>query len=670
MIRQLKIQNFKGFRQFEIAFDQLNLLVGGNNSGKTTVFHALQLFFWCLEKTATEQGGHVVLRKTQVGETSAVPIFRFEDLFYQQATRAGRGPARIVLTVAADGIPDVEFEIYGAYARNFMVSGKDLQISAPEFEALRALRPVFIPGTVGITVKEDLLRPVAQERLLREGNQSQVLRNIIYRVKQKGVWDEFSQLMRPLFEIADLQIPFQEEQDEWLTVQYKENEKWYDLVSAGSGFLQLVNIFGFLFLYSPAVALIDEPDSHMHDDLQRLTFGLFERFADARKTQFVISTHSSTMIDQAGLDRVLIIDKNANKPMSPGEDELVEALGMRGIDFIPSKVVDALRTKKALFVEGRDSDYQKFIAILGATLDPNFAASSARLTIFQTEGLTAKWPFDAIEAFEQLIGVDLDYVYLSDRDFLLPHEVTAREQRANHTTDRLIHTARRNRESYLLDPGPLARVLEKKWAKRHPDEAVPAALTAPELASAIVEFAKEDSSNVQAALLVQKEAYLREDRNARMPELLAYFAANYTELVARGEIPYLLLDSKAALARLRQSISDDHRLQFTDREVFEEFTEAEIPDDIRRVIGRISAMFRPQAVEAQEPVADTDEIANARERDLVIQGLVDPRAGNQPEEIQMQVAESTPEAAVEDILAPQPNAEQANLFSPEHRNDI
>jgi hypothetical protein len=44
MLRTIRIQNFRGFRSFELNnLGRLNLLVGTNNSGKTSVLEAIQL---------------------------------------------------------------------------------------------------------------------------------------------------------------------------------------------------------------------------------------------------------------------------------------------------------------------------------------------------------------------------------------------------------------------------------------------------------------------------------------------------------------------------------------------------------------------------------------------------------------------------------------------------
>ncbi len=44
MLKSLKIENFRCFQSFELLdLGQINLLVGTNNSGKTSILEAIQL---------------------------------------------------------------------------------------------------------------------------------------------------------------------------------------------------------------------------------------------------------------------------------------------------------------------------------------------------------------------------------------------------------------------------------------------------------------------------------------------------------------------------------------------------------------------------------------------------------------------------------------------------
>jgi predicted ATP-dependent endonuclease of OLD family len=68
MINHLHLESFKCFSSYDVEFKQIQLLIGGNNSGKTTIFQALQVFFWCLEQTAEVTETSVNLKKTQLPE--------------------------------------------------------------------------------------------------------------------------------------------------------------------------------------------------------------------------------------------------------------------------------------------------------------------------------------------------------------------------------------------------------------------------------------------------------------------------------------------------------------------------------------------------------------------------------------------------------------------------
>ena len=60
--------------------------------------------------------------------------------------------------------------------------------------------------------------------MILEGRQNQVLRNLVYRLKKKpGEWKEFIGMVKPLFSLDGLNVPFDDTKDEWLTATYEEN---------------------------------------------------------------------------------------------------------------------------------------------------------------------------------------------------------------------------------------------------------------------------------------------------------------------------------------------------------------------------------------------------------------------------------------------------------------
>lgn len=631
MISHLHLESFKCFPSYDVEFKQIQLLIGGNNSGKTTIFQALQMFFWCLDQTADVTDTSVNLKKTQLPEVGAIPYFAVRDLFHKQKIRSAGKPTRIVVKILTTVAPEITFKIYPAFSRNIMVDGGGTTITRTQYNSLKQLSPILIPSTIGIVPREELFRPIAQERMISEGRHNLILRNLIYRLSKTDHWDDFTKLIKPLFGIAGVSVPFDEEKDEWLTSLYRDADGEFDFISAGSGFLQVANIISFLFLNPTKVALLDEPDSHMHDDLQRLIFDILKEVSEKRGLQIIVSTHSPTLIDAAGYESLLLIDRSETKPLQPKDTEaLIPQLSDMGLSLPPRKLMETLRGRKVLFVEGEEADYENFLKVLGRKVLTDFPEVTRMLTVFQTEGPTMHWPFDTIKAFEKLIGISIRYVYISDADLNTDEQLEERAKKATDQGHTICNLSRRNRESYLLDPIILSRLLQRKWETKNSKDETPEFLTQQGIKNFILEHAEKDEDQVRTKLSVCQEPSLRGDADHRMKrtqEVNDFFRQNYTVPLQNQEIPLRLLDSKMVLRALRTA-TQEYGLSFSDREILEEYTQDEIPQDIKGIVAAIRNMFQerevsgtgagPQITKAirsvKKPVPQTKQVMQRRIR--------------------------------------------------------
>jgi hypothetical protein len=64
------------------------------------------------------------------------------------------------------------------------------------------------------------------------------------------------------------------------------------LISGGSGFHQTMTLLAFLYGYQPTTILLDEPDAHLHVNLQREILDYFKRKSAQKRVQFLIATHA------------------------------------------------------------------------------------------------------------------------------------------------------------------------------------------------------------------------------------------------------------------------------------------------------------------------------------------------------------------------------------------
>jgi hypothetical protein len=66
---------------------------------------------------------------------------------------------------------------------------------------------------------------------------------------------------------------------------------------AGTGVLQSVQILSYVHYFHPSVIILDEPDSHLHPNNQRLLCKLLQGVAEERDTQVFLTTHSRHVVD-------------------------------------------------------------------------------------------------------------------------------------------------------------------------------------------------------------------------------------------------------------------------------------------------------------------------------------------------------------------------------------
>ncbi len=56
-IKSIHVKRFRKFRDNTLTATNQNVLVGANNSGKTSILHALRLFFFAVADSRRQTGG-------------------------------------------------------------------------------------------------------------------------------------------------------------------------------------------------------------------------------------------------------------------------------------------------------------------------------------------------------------------------------------------------------------------------------------------------------------------------------------------------------------------------------------------------------------------------------------------------------------------------------------
>ncbi|WP_332029948.1 ATP-dependent nuclease [Kaistella sp.] len=373
MIHKLILKNFKRIKNETFEFNNFDLIVGSNNSGKSTVLQALAIWQFCVDqftqsKRSGSRGISVVLPNF-----TALPLPEFNLLWNERTDREYIEDLSKPSKKAQNYIY-IEIDIYW-YDENLIEQNFAVQLRYQSPQALFAIpkegwrnfadktsmssfpRIVYVPPFSGLEPHERWMDDGNVKQNIGKAQPGSVLRNLLYRVIDKndlpvnmnGNWQEIVQKVNDWFGVELMPAHYEKGISTQITNEYKANKKSFDIISGGSGFHQILTLLAFVYGY-PEVStiLFDEPDAHLHVNLQRQIVNYFKIKSDK---QFLIATHSEEFVRGVEINSILSILSGSPRRVN-SNNEVLHALSE--IDNI-----DVVRTEESpyiLYLEGEDDE--------------------------------------------------------------------------------------------------------------------------------------------------------------------------------------------------------------------------------------------------------------------------------------------------------------------------
>ena len=365
MITKVILRNFKCFKEEEFILKPHIILAGQNNSGKTTLIQAISAWHFALQewiKSGSPKATVGLIRK----EFAPVPLQEFNQLWTDTST----GFKKNEITNKTQGAPRaLEIETHGIHedtewqlTMEFKYSNKDQMYVKPQNmsiipDYIRALEIVHIPSFSGISIDEHKVEPEYQDILVGQGKPGNILRNLLQQVadKNKNDWRELCEHVENIFQYKLIEPNTAGRA--FILCEYRRRERGglspaLDINTAGSGFQQVLLLLAFLYARPATVMLIDEPDAHLHINLQRRIFHLLKDIAAKRRNQLIIATHSEVLINASSPDKIISFFPEHPRCLSDIRDlgKLQEAMKR----LSPLDLLQAEQSgNKILFVEGQ-----------------------------------------------------------------------------------------------------------------------------------------------------------------------------------------------------------------------------------------------------------------------------------------------------------------------------
>ena len=470
MIKTLELKRFKKFEHTTIELGELSILVGENSSGKTTVLQAINLAlhsFSRMKLYSSVKGGAAPRRKG-VGcrELPGILNSDFRELYYAKKSRSSRSGngingAELYLTDDKDNCFGIQISsLFGGY--NITPLSKASQLTNdPDLHEKEAL---LISGFVGLSSSEEKTLSLSLRNRLRDGRASEIIRNLLLDTTESAP-ENYTLLVQRLakdFGFIIDNVAFNKQEDINVHAYYDErinNTKVpFDFCASGSGMMQVLQILTSIYRYCPSsstIVLLDEPDAHLHANMQVALFHSLQEIQKELGIQIIISTHSTAIISAANPSEIIPVS-NATHIKALTEIEEVEEIITERID---SYELSKIKINGVLvFFEDQNIEY-----FLRCDQVLNTHCLIGPRTVSYLTGRTKddKLPFSIKPVLKEILGKEVSIFVIRDRDGLSSDVTDVLMSLAEQANIHYHFLENYEIESYILSPELIHRTLSK-----------------------------------------------------------------------------------------------------------------------------------------------------------------------------------------------------------------
>ncbi|WP_404379328.1 ATP-dependent nuclease [Caenispirillum salinarum] len=452
MINKVRVQAFKKLQDVELELSPINVLVGGNNSGKSCILQGIHFGIALSQARFVANADQFPPEKLRYCPTDDFLNLRYErkltegasiNFEYHCISETMHEVARISLQRGRNGV--VKAQNYGGG----LLEG----ISDP-----KGFFSVYVPGLAGVSLREEYRSELVVNNGIARGDANLYLRNVLLRIFRDGDKKaQFSKYLTEVFPGVSVDTKFDEGNDLWLnsTVTSPEGDvRPLDMV--GTGLLQAIQIIAYVTNYAPKLLLLDEPDAHLHPSNQRLLANTLKVITRNSNTTVILATHSRHLLDalsEAPTSKLFWVRNGGVKVQEDWSDVAV-LMDIGALD----KGERLLHGSYRYLVWSEDSDVS-WLQIL-------FEANGFNPDEFLVFSYKSSSKFDAaklMDGFMRRIKPGVKTIIHRDRDFMTDDEV-ARMKKLYGISDRdssvIFVTEGSDIESYFVRPEHISYVLD------------------------------------------------------------------------------------------------------------------------------------------------------------------------------------------------------------------
>ncbi|WCE66265.1 AAA family ATPase [Sulfitobacter faviae] len=411
-VTKIKIENFKRISKVEIPLSRVNYLVGGNNSGKSSVLQAIHMAASCAKLSLERKEQVLPEAELRYSPTSEFTLLGHSAPYENKAT-GSRGRIEFTGTANDDTVASYRVEIYKG--RNYGSVGVDRSGTYSGFGQEicdpKSMFSVFVPGISGIPHREEHKNYASVFLKAAGGEANLVFRNIIRILDETKKISEVEGILNGIIGSCKICINHDAEKDLFVDVQFSQDGgKSVPIDLTGTGILQLVQIVAYVCLFEPKFLLVDEPDNHLHPSRQAILAKTFDKLSELYGSTIVVTTHSRHLVAAASSNANIVWMKDGKIESDECKDLASVLMDLGALDQLDSQGADCIictedKGKRAL---------ENCVESLGL---------SERIKVISYNGINNAASSIAIKAMADLYENNPLIIVHRDRDFMIDDEV-------------------------------------------------------------------------------------------------------------------------------------------------------------------------------------------------------------------------------------------------------
>lgn len=453
-IKRVTLTGFRTFKRYSVDLDKFTVLVGPNNSGKSTILYAFRVLAEALRRART--------RKAEVvpsvnGETVGWRIGA--DFLPAGAANIHHDyeeePASLRFDVSDGNALEVHFPRDATACT--LIAKHSARIRTPsEFRRHFPIEVAHLPVLGALDDDETLVEKETVLRGLGSHRASRHFRSYWYYHPES--FDAFASLVAetwPGVEICRPELARLGERR--LAMFVRERRVPREIFWAGFGLQVWCQLIARLSQCSQATLLVlDEPETYLHPELQRRLIALLRDI----RPDIIMATHSTEVMGDVDPSDLVLVNKESRAAVRLRSiDEVQGALDAIG-SLHNVTLTELSRQRKVLFTEGK-VDF-RLIRRFAGRVGLSMLASGHAITHVESEGF-ANWTRlqAAASAIQKILGTPLKLAVVFDRDYRCVEESAQIQAELEKSFQVARFLERKEIENYLLVPEAIQRAADR-----------------------------------------------------------------------------------------------------------------------------------------------------------------------------------------------------------------